>query len=91
MTMEKDLVSRNRLVRSFQREDAVTIDGHGYFRADAVLEKLRMAPAVDAVPVVRCGECDAWNNGLCRLLCADTLEDGYCHWACRTADGGADK
>lgn len=51
-------------------------------------EMIDDAPAVDAVPVVRCRECKEWKHGLCRLLCADTPEDGYCFCG-EKMDGGA--
>lgn len=50
-------------------------------RQSDVVRLIASQQTIDAVHVLRCKECDAWDHGLCRLLCADTEEDGYCHWA----------
>lgn len=50
-------------------------------RQSDVVRLISSQQTIDAVPVLRCKECDAWEHGLCRLLCADTPEYGYCHWA----------
>lgn len=47
--MHNDLISRNRLKVSMMREEGIVINGERYIRADAVLEKIRLAPVVDAV------------------------------------------
>lgn len=52
-----DLISRSKLQFAIKRNQTIMRDGEHYIRLSAVLEKLRIAPAVDAVPVVRCREC----------------------------------
>lgn len=47
--MHNDMISRNRLKASMMREEGIVIDGLMYLRADAVLEKIRIAPAVEAI------------------------------------------
>ena len=52
------------------------------------------APTVDAVPVVRCKDCERWTNpipiemkeegdGYCGVLWTNTHEDEYCAWGKR--------
>ena len=55
--MQNDLISRKRLITAIKRQPCVMINGKQYIRLDAVLEKVRMSPTIDAVPVVRCREC----------------------------------
>lgn len=45
-----DLISRSKLQVSIRREDGIIVRGQRYIRADAVSEKISMAPGVDAVP-----------------------------------------
>lgn len=45
--------------------------------------KINVSPTVDAVPVVRCGECKShfnWQNGsgVCRKCGINTTDDFYC-------------
>jgi hypothetical protein len=47
--MHNDMISRNRLKVSMMREGGILIDGQRYLRADAVMEKIRIAPAVEAI------------------------------------------
>lgn len=44
--MHNDLINRNRLKVSMMREGGILIDGQKYLRADAVMEKIRIAPTV---------------------------------------------
>lgn len=46
--MQSDLISRSKLHKSIQREEPVIIDGWAYIRRSAVLEKISMAPGVEA-------------------------------------------
>ena len=50
------------------------------------------APAVDAVPVVRCKDCSLWSNGKCDVwsnlgVTILTAETGYCNFGERRDDG----
>lgn len=47
-----DLISRSKLQFAIKRNQTIMRDGEHYIRLSAVLEKLRIAPAVDAVEVV---------------------------------------
>lgn len=47
-----DLISRSKLQLAIKRSPAIMDKGKHYVRLDAVLGKLLVAPAVDAVPVV---------------------------------------
>lgn len=87
--MRNDLISRNKLHKSLQREEIKVVDGLQYLRADVALAKISMPPSVDAVEVVRCGECKharevppgkyvaciMWNRA---FPC-----DGFCHMGVR--------
>jgi len=58
-------------------------EGHDTFAMNFISDAVILRdpdcfPTVDAVEVVRCKDCKEWRHGLCRLLCADTPEDGYC-------------
>lgn len=53
-------------------------------------DDIAKAPTIDAVPVVRCRDCKEWRHGLCKLLCADTPEDGYCYCGAKMDGGAAD-
>lgn len=50
--MQNDLISRNVLRLSLKHQPVLKIYGHPYIRADAVFEKVRIAPTIDAEPVV---------------------------------------
>lgn len=91
--MQNDLISRSAL-----RERLVNLKPEGYarsFAGQAMLSKLAAAPAVDAVPVVRCRECKHRGYDYCPM-CHDeytyneddggdyftvdnTTDDGFCH------------
>lgn len=59
--MRTDLIKRNLLSRELKRQEALVYDGEAYLRRDAVLEKVSMAPSVDAVAVERGRwECDMY-------------------------------
>ena len=57
------------------------------FEFDAIINFIDRAPTVDAVPVVRCGECvhgESWrnSNGIdgfkCNLFCVDLSPEDFC-------------
>lgn len=86
-----DLISRSKLQLAIKRSPAIMDKGKHYVRLDAVLGKLLVAPAVDAVPVVRCKDCACrGSHDLCpmcvRVYQLDesgyldcTADDGFCH------------
>ena len=49
--MQNGLIDRKQLRMSLKREECKKIGGKLYVRMSAVLEKLRIAPTIDAVPV----------------------------------------
>ena len=59
---------------------------HDFFRF--VLRQIRKAPTIDAVPVVRCGECERRDNGFvsekgtisCPYMEAFMPADGFCSY-----------
>lgn len=50
--MQNDIISRSKLFSSLKREAGVVIADLRYIRLNAVLEKVRIAPAIEAVGVV---------------------------------------
>lgn len=50
--MRTDLISRNKLYTALRRQPHRAIDDREYILRDAVLEKINIAPSVDAVEVV---------------------------------------
>ena len=88
MTTDVTLINANALLQElqtslkFMRYDGSRLGTDALLiRQSDVVHLIASQQTIDAVPVLRCKECDAWEHGLCRLLCADTEEDGYCHWA----------
>ena len=47
-----DMISRKALQTSIRREPEIIVSGLRYIRADAVFEKVRIAPTIEAEPVV---------------------------------------
>lgn len=67
--MQSDLIGRSKLKSAISREDGVIIGGYRYIRASAVMEKINASPGVDAVEVVRCGECAHRENpDICPMI-----------------------
>ena len=87
-----DLISRSALQRTIKRSQAIMIDGNYYVRMHTVLDKILAAPAVDAVAIVRCKDCehgyaaDEFGEGciLCGAYDRVTDPDDFC-------DGGQKK
>lgn len=50
--MQNDAISRSKLYKSLLREETIVLDGLQYIRADAVKEKLSMAPSIEVAKVV---------------------------------------
>lgn len=63
-------------------------DGMKYFHLDEITQEIFDAPTVDAVPVVRCKDCQYWNPryetmGICmkhNSIVTFTKPDFYCAW-----------
>ena len=54
-----------------------------------ILEMMKTAPTVDAVPVVRCKDCKSFSHGYCRFHDAKFVRpDGYCYWGERKDGNG---
>lgn len=93
--MENDLISRSALIEQLERlavhEDA--------FRQSCILgivHTIAQAPAIDAVPVVRCKDCERIKQGrfdifkfaYCDLWKTDMQMDNFCCFGNRRADDG---
>ena len=81
------LINREALL-SFEKMDADLCATCGeHHTAEDVIMMIKTAPAVDAVPVVRCRECIAYtpvddNTGKCVFLIGEhqyVVPDGYCY------------
>lgn len=69
---------------------ALGVDVYSYERGwnDALDVVADSAPTVDAVPVVRCKDCEFYNGDQCH--CANDIfaeADGYCSYGVRREDG----
>lgn len=53
---------------------------------DAVIYDLEQEPTVDAVEVVRCGECRYYRNGGCLTGRYDLKDNDFCSWGERRED-----
>lgn len=69
------------------------VRAEAYDAVHAVIEKINNAPTVDAVPVVRCKDCQFFHKyGFkleyteCTHFDCDVTEDGYCWWGERRED-----
>lgn len=48
---------------------------------DALRKAVDSMPTVDAVPVVRCKDCESFSHGYCRFHDAKFVRpNGYCYW-----------
>lgn len=94
--MENDLISRSALLGELQEELEFDTPSYTEEQNKFVNTGLRIAvrnvkrqPAVDAVPVVRCKDCNGWMQfsvpavGHCSPLCMTTDADDYCAWGIR--------
>jgi len=79
-----DLISRSALMKDigdtvvFSVRNGPSAEIRG---ANKILDRIKAAPAVDAVPVVRCGECVYRNGGFCRknsMYYKAVKLDGFC-------------
>lgn len=80
-----------------QQEDADLFTGDdtlsGKSRRDEALNAVANivnAPTVDAVKVVRCGECKYYRNGGCLTGRYDLKDTDFCSWGERREDGKID-
>ena len=75
-----DLISRAEAIGAF------TGNPPDYYSTSYIVSELSSVPAVDAVPVIRCKDCEFWNykdcvvegNFYCDMLERYTLENFYC-------------
>lgn len=79
--MQNDLISKEALRISLTtnlnlpRYDGSRLGTDDFLiRQSDVVHLIASQQTIDAVPVLSCKECDAWDHGQCRLLCADTVE-----------------
>lgn len=74
-----DLIDRAALLADIDElhEHCGHCDGYGYISKDKTMQKLKAAPAVDAVPVVRCKDCNRneKNGGDCNRTLTITERD----------------
>lgn len=88
-TLQNDLISRSALKKTF--EDA-ELGEHSLIEsvlAAGVYAGIDDAPAIDAVPVVRCKDCKEYiyPAGVCKYWNRPVPCDGYCNWGAKM-DGG---
>ena len=59
---------------------------------EALKEAIGRVPTVDAVPIVRCKDCQWWNNndGNCSVNEGLWLTTNFCSWGLRREDGDAE-
>lgn len=78
--MQNDLISRSALLK-----ETVADDAYGYVDATQIAG----APAVDAVEVVRCRQCNHMiEKGWCSLHNTPMNRDDFCSYGERRADDG---
>lgn len=71
-----DAISRKALVSKCQLNFDVL--RNGWPANIAFLEDILDAPALDAVPVVRCKDCTWFNHGYCMSFNDDVMPNGFC-------------
>lgn len=93
--MNDDLISRSALLEALRTEEGAAIFGNSlvrFVKAKTLIEKI---PAVDAVEVVRCKDCNHWKKdvpgctdfvGRCGLANYMIGATGYCVYAERKAE-----
>ena len=86
--MQNDVISRSKLAASINREDVIIVGGKRYIRADALTEKISMAPTIDAVEVVRCRECKHYTPTICHRLNTVVKPFDFCSYGKPKMDGG---
>lgn len=86
------MATEKRLIDAYKLEKLV--EGHrgAYFHRDDVVAAIAAQPTVDAVEVVRCKECEYWDED-CRcngrkngLVMEYTDEDDFCSYGKRKAN-----
>ena len=96
-----DLISRKELLKSFDIAWMVEYDetGCGVSKRAIPVATIEAAPAIDAVPVVRCRECRHWGTGyggetdkikVCEWANYMVVGNGYCVYGERRCDNAAD-
>jgi len=87
-----DLISRTAAIGAFTGKPPE------YYHTSYIVSELNSVPAVDAVPVIRCKDCEFWNyadcvvegNCYCDMLERYTLENFYCAAGIRRDTDGKD-
>ena len=67
--------------------EIIMCDGSYKKVLEMLIDKIDNAPTIDAVPVVRCKDCEYWDE----LYCCDLLtqdEMGFCKWGKRRENDG---
>lgn len=98
--MQNDLISRKSLIGRLAYYHA-----HSYGKAEyaygVAVEEVAKAPAIDAVPVVRCKDCKYHRNAGCPMRTLhvapygykvndSTTDNGFCHMGAKMDGGAAD-
>lgn len=74
-----DLIRRGELEMVLLRETA----WYDNEDEDVAYEAVRKAPTIDAVEVVRCAECDEFDDGTCKLLRLRREDNDFCSYGAR--------
>lgn len=94
-----DLISRYALMRDLVKRYKEFDDGKTIYHPlmTTAMQAVRNAPAVDAVEIVRCGECerrdktaDLTNTILCPWLEVEMRKTDFCSYGERRADDATD-
>lgn len=74
-----DAEALGRRFRNYQRDCEEQDDTIAAQIFSDCVDEIADAPAIDAVEVVHCGQCDQWHNGACSTFVCDTCgPDFYC-------------
>lgn len=91
--MNNDLISRGALIADIEESVVFTVKGDSSSAemrgANKIIDRIKAAPAVDAVEVVRCSSCKYHNKAPCpmRLSLNWTEDNDFCSYGERREDG----
>lgn len=80
MTNERRLIDAKELEKVLEKRSDELFDEHFPVMSGTVMGTICYiisAPTVDAVEVVRCGECDQWHDGVCDTFVCDTCGPNF--------------